>query len=218
MDINEIRKRWDREAREFDAIYDSASPVQRAFNRLVRRAVFERFAYSLSYMSPASGASVLDVGCGSGIYASALLERGAARVVGVDVSASMLEIARTRLAATHADEAAQFVLGDFLQWETHDKFDYSLAMGVFDYATDPAELMRKMRSHTTGRVVASFPTHSTLRVRSALRRMRYKVQGKGEVRYYSGDEIRDLASLCGPRHVTLETLGGGQGFFLIVDL
>jgi len=100
MDINEIRKRWDREAQEFDAIYDSASPVQRAFNRLVRRAVFERFAYSLSYMSPASGASVLDVGCGSGIYASALLERGAARVVGVDVSASMLEIARTRLAAT----------------------------------------------------------------------------------------------------------------------
>jgi SAM-dependent methyltransferase len=43
------------------------------------------------------GGRVLDVGCGTGALAAALAERAHARVWGVDASAEMLEVARTRV-------------------------------------------------------------------------------------------------------------------------
>ena len=218
MDIADIRDRWNREAEEFDAIYEDPSWVKAWFNRVARRAVFERFSWTLSSIKPSSGATVLDVGCGSGVYAAALLDRGAAAVTGVDVSESMLAIARKRMADHPKGHQATLVQGDLQSWTSPVQFDYSLAMGVFDYTSDPSELILKMRSLTKVRLVASFPTNSRLRVRSGLRRMRYSVQGKGAVHYFSLEEVRDLARLCGPRSVAIRSLGGGQGFFLTVDL
>src|SRR5262245_52858155 len=50
----------------------------------------------LSLLPPVRGKAVLDAGCGPGVYAEALLERGAA-VLGLDVSPRMVELARARL-------------------------------------------------------------------------------------------------------------------------
>jgi SAM-dependent methyltransferase len=218
MDLSDIRDRWNREAAEFDAIYESPSWAKAWFNRIARRAVFERFSWTLSSMKPSSGATILDVGCGSGVYAVALLDRGAASVTGIDVSESMLALARKRTADHPKGSQATFVLGDLQSWTSPERFDYSLAMGVFDYTSDPAELILKMRSFTTQRLVASFPTNSRLRIRSGLRRMRYSVQRKGDVRYYTLEEVQKLAKLCKPKSVAVKALGGGQGFFLTVDL
>ena len=49
------------------------------------------------------GQAVLDAGCGSGRYMLHALQRGAARVAGVDLSPEMLERARTELAAANAE-------------------------------------------------------------------------------------------------------------------
>lgn len=56
----------------------------------------------LALLPPLEGLRVLDAGCGSGIYAELLENRGA-RVTGVDESAEMIRHARRRLAGRGAD-------------------------------------------------------------------------------------------------------------------
>lgn len=57
------------------------------------------------------GQAVLDVGCGSGRYMLHALQRGAARVIGVDLSPEMLERAATELAALQPDAEVDLVQG-----------------------------------------------------------------------------------------------------------
>jgi malonyl-CoA O-methyltransferase len=57
------------------------------------------------------GQAVLDVGCGSGRYMLHALQRGAARVIGVDLSPEMLERAGTELAAFQPDAEVDLVQG-----------------------------------------------------------------------------------------------------------
>ena len=56
----------------------------------------------LALLPPLDGLRVLDAGCGSGIYAGLLTDRGA-RVTGIDESAAMVEHARRRLAGRGAE-------------------------------------------------------------------------------------------------------------------
>lgn len=57
------------------------------------------------------GQAVLDVGCGSGRYMLHALRRGAAHVIGVDLSPPMLERAGTELARFQADAEVDLVQG-----------------------------------------------------------------------------------------------------------
>ncbi|GHO47278.1 hypothetical protein KSX_54410 [Ktedonospora formicarum] len=50
----------------------------------------------LSLLPPVQGKRVLDIGCGPGLYAAWLIERGA-QVVGFDISGEMIERARLRV-------------------------------------------------------------------------------------------------------------------------
>lgn len=63
----------------------------------------------LEAVQPATGERVLDIGCGFGTTSIAMAQRGT-RVLGVDISAPMIERARERAAAVGAD--ARFTLGD----------------------------------------------------------------------------------------------------------
>jgi SAM-dependent methyltransferase len=71
--------------------YDELRPVDSNWVELVDRVV------ELGRLG--GGARVLDVGCGTGRVAAALAERGA-KVWGVDPSAEMLEVARSRVPAS----------------------------------------------------------------------------------------------------------------------
>jgi len=61
--------------------------------RLPLRSFLERFSV-LSQLGELSGRSVLDIGCGTGVYSRELMRRGAAKVTGYDVSAGMIDHAR----------------------------------------------------------------------------------------------------------------------------
>jgi SAM-dependent methyltransferase len=58
------------------------------------------------------GRSVLELGCGSGALSVALVERGARRADGVDLSAASIELARRRAAEAGVAERASFEVGD----------------------------------------------------------------------------------------------------------
>jgi len=78
---------------------------------------------SLSLHVPASGASVLEVGCGTGTNLASYKAAGC-RVYGVDLSAAMIAQARKKLSA-----AAYLQVGDASQMPyPNDRFDFILAM------------------------------------------------------------------------------------------
>lgn len=66
------------------------------------------FAYSM--LGDVRGQTVLDFGCGSGENTLLLVKRGA-RVVGVDLSADLIAVARRRLAVNGLADRATFVVG-----------------------------------------------------------------------------------------------------------
>ncbi|MBC8041121.1 MAG: class I SAM-dependent methyltransferase [Opitutaceae bacterium] len=84
------------------------------------------------------GARVLDLACGDGIYSRRLRERGAARVVGVDLSSGMIDLARAEEAARplgieyHVGAAQELALGE--------TFDVVFAAYLLNYARSLDEL------------------------------------------------------------------------------
>lgn len=62
--------------------------------------------------APLDRPTVLEIGCGTGAVSVALLEMGAARVTGVDLSPVSLEVARRRANAAGFGDHASFIVGD----------------------------------------------------------------------------------------------------------
>jgi magnesium-protoporphyrin O-methyltransferase len=76
-----------------------------------------------------SGRRVLDAGCGTGALALEAARRGA-EVVAIDLSPSLVDVARRRTVEMHGDESAS-VLGGHIEWHSGDMLD--AALGTFDH-------------------------------------------------------------------------------------
>jgi predicted TPR repeat methyltransferase len=99
-----------------------------------------------------TGARVLDVGCGTGLFAEALHGRMAARLDGLDISADSLEIARRRGGYEALIRHDLQVLP--LPVET-DAYDGAASVGVLTYVADDAALLRDLcRAVRAGGVIA----------------------------------------------------------------
>src|SRR5450755_1146133 len=106
---------FDTYARDFSAIYgNDNTPVNAVVNRMFRKSMMLRYERSLAGCTPIEGKTVIDIGCGPGHYSVALAARGAARVLGVDFAAGMIELARARAAGAGVADRCTFTLGDFL--------------------------------------------------------------------------------------------------------
>jgi ubiquinone/menaquinone biosynthesis C-methylase UbiE len=196
---------FDRRAEGFDAIYSGRrSALPRLWDRLTRRNLIDRLEFSLRMLEPLAGASVLDVGCGSGRYALALVARGAAEVVGVDVAPRMLTLAAELAREGGVDDRCTFVRAEVRDYRPGRSFDGVVAMGFFDYAASPAETLQHLH-RLTGRVlVASFPARGALRV--PFRKAWLGLRGC-PVFFYSRREILELTARAGFDPVHLERSG-----------
>lgn len=212
-----VRRRFEREAESFDAIYRlERSWFWRWFNVTFRKGIFERYDLTFQHAGDVTGKTVLDVGCGSGIYCADFARRGAARVLGVDLSSSMLALAGEEAKRQGVAQQCEFRQGNFMNLDFEGQFDISIAMGVFDYLADPLVFLQKMVSITRERVIASFPGHSP--VREPLRRLRYKLAGKGNVYFYSEADLRRLVTGSGldtSRSELIPIRSSGTGFVLV---
>jgi SAM-dependent methyltransferase len=103
---------------------------------------------SAAYLLPhlASGASLLDVGCGPGTVTADLAARVApGRVTAVEISAEALQLARAEAAARGQDNI------DFAVADVHaldfgdDTFDVIHAHQVLQHVADPVQALREMR-------------------------------------------------------------------------
>lgn len=132
--LGRIETYFDRTAREAWEQLTSDAPVSRI--RMTVRAGRERMRARLLSWLPANlgGVRLLDAGCGTGALAVEAAERGAA-VTAVDVSASLVEIARRR---APAGLALDFRAGDMLA-PALGRFDHVVAMdSLIHYETRDA--------------------------------------------------------------------------------
>lgn len=112
--------------------------------------------------------AVLDLGCGPGRVAEAVIAAGAASYVGIDLSPHMLALARRRL---EGRDTVQLLEGDFLDLDVPRAFDVVLALGLFDYLQDAEGAAAWMHARCSSTLVASFPRWD--RVKAPLRHFYY---------------------------------------------
>jgi len=124
---------------QWEAFFDNHAPhyMQNVFTRNTLAEV----DFLLEVLSIAAGASILDMGCGTGRHAIELARRGY-RVTGVDISAGML--AQARQAASDAGVQVEWVQSDATQFAITSQFDAAIclcegAFGLFNVGEDPDE-------------------------------------------------------------------------------
>ena len=91
------------------------------------------------------GKTVLDAGCGSGIFSQALLKRGAERVICLDISEAMLNLARRRKRKFKL-EGLHIVRDDLTRTKFKSKsFDIILAIFSLPYIIDLENIFKEFR-------------------------------------------------------------------------
>ena len=128
-----MSRAFDHVAEEYDR---AAAEYQASKHRPWRRDV-ER--YTLFSLLPGVGeASVVDLACGEGIYSRQLRRLGARRVVGVDISAEMVALAREREAAEPL--GVEYAVTDVADFRPRERFDVAFACYLLCYARTTEEL------------------------------------------------------------------------------
>jgi protein arginine kinase len=97
-----------------------------------------RMGVLLGLIGDPTGLRVLDLACGEGFYTRLLRQRGAARVLGVDLSARMIELAREQESAHGL--GVQYQVADARAVELEGECDLVVAAYLLNYARDAAEL------------------------------------------------------------------------------
>ncbi len=213
MPFEAIRDYFDARAITFDRLYKDDSGWHALVNRLLRRAVFERFEITLRESRKVEGTTILDVGCGPGRYALAYARMGARRVVGVDIAPRMVDLAAQYAVAAGVADRCEFVCADFMDVKIMERFDLVLAVGVFDYLSSPVPFLRRMGEVSRGRVIATFPGCS--RVRMHLRRARYAIRGV-PIFFYRQDQVDRIAHAAGFRTFKLVPIrSSGTGYVFV---
>jgi SAM-dependent methyltransferase len=144
------------------------------------------------------GAAVLEFGAGHGrlaveipIYAS---------YTGVDLSPRLVELGNDRLARSGLADRARLVAGDCLAFEgPPESFDVVCSLGVFSYARDPEQLLRKMVWHLKPGGQVFFDVRSSSLLYDPIRRLRWKLgMGTRDAnQLYSKRQLRSLFTSVG---------------------
>ena len=126
---------------QFDEIGEKYDPIKR----------FPVIRYGETFtvqkmLGDISGKSVIDLACGTGFYTRMLKKMGASRVVGVDVSEEMLNVARQQEAENPL--GIRYMTSDVVALiEEIGRFDIVLAVYLLNYA-DSDETLRAMLQKT----------------------------------------------------------------------
>lgn len=161
----EVQIYFEEKAKDFDDIYDNRGGIiTKLANAIFRSGMKERFNVTMKICG-IGNKKVLDIGCGAGRFAIPLAQRGMA-VTGVDYSEEMIRMAKTYLknyeSRINKKLAIDYVCTDFLtKFKSKQKFDITIAMGVFDYLKDPLTFLKKMKEITRGITISSFPKKYT---------------------------------------------------------
>lgn len=123
------------------APYDAIAEQYRRTKEAPLRRYVERYSL-FGMLGDLSDLAVLDLACGDGCYSREIRRRGARRVVGVDVSSRMIDLARNG----QADGDVEYRVCDAAELPAIGPFDLVCASYLLHYARDVAELSRMCHS------------------------------------------------------------------------
>ena len=165
MQQSRLANSFDRRSASWDAVYTGGEgPLHRLWDRLMRRNIGLRFQFVLEVGSPWAGKRVLDVGCGTGRYGLALAQRGASEIVGVDISAEMLAVAKRSAIDHQVADRCRFLRCDASEFVDAQGFDTVIAIGFFDYVPEPLGMLRHIGQFARESLFATFPVLWAFRV------------------------------------------------------
>lgn len=200
----QIADYWNAIAPEFDAIYTGKKNfVSRSLDRILRKDMYQRFQWVMRKADELRPATVCDVGCGSGRFASSLAKRGA-QVTGIDFAPQMLTLARQLTESEGVASRCKFVLADVLDWKTDETFDMLIAIGFWDYVADPLPRLKVIRKLTNRTFLSAWPRSGTLRM--AIRKVRLKAAGC-PVYFWDRKQVETYLQQAGFGVESCETLG-----------
>ena len=149
------------------------------------RSLIETFSL-LDMVGDLTGHSVVDLACGEGYYSRVLKWRGAGKVVGIDLSERMIDLAR---AAEKAHPLGiEYLVGDCRDIHPKEPFDLAVAAFLLNNAKNRSELASMCRGvarclNPGGRfVTANTNSEIDLAGAAALRRYGLHVGTEGELR------------------------------------
>lgn len=133
--------------------------------------LYAREEIAISKCEELENASCLDIGCGDGRHAIKLLQGKARKVVCIDVSREMIEIAKDMANKYGIVGNVTFICDDFFNHHFDEVFDYTIALGVMDYIDNPVDFLEKAVAITRKMVVVSMPKNTWHR--GSVRRLKY---------------------------------------------
>jgi toxoflavin synthase len=123
-----------------DQYIEIADVYDHTFAQIPYRPCVEAFTI-FRVLGDLRGLSVLDVGCGTGLYPRELRRRGAAKVVGVDISEEMIKVARAHEASESL--GISYLVQDVAELGVIGSFDLALGIYLLHYAPS-VDLLRRM--------------------------------------------------------------------------
>ncbi|PHM48199.1 class I SAM-dependent DNA methyltransferase [Xenorhabdus miraniensis] len=125
-----------------NALYDPIAHLYESFSDAAPHIEVEvRTIFNLA--GEIQGKSVLDLACGYGLFSREYKKRGASKVIGIDISKNMIEIAKSK-SQQYGDDI-EFHLRDVSKMESFGKFDIINAAWLFCHAESLEDLEAMFR-------------------------------------------------------------------------
>lgn len=119
--------------------YDEIAEQYQASKRLPFRIYIEEYTL-FKLLGDLEGKKILDLGCGEGVYTRKIKQRGAAEVVGVDISPRMIELAQAQ--ERNWSLGCQYKVADVAELGKIGEFDIVLGVYFLNYAKSAEELTK----------------------------------------------------------------------------
>ncbi|HTG86238.1 MAG TPA: class I SAM-dependent methyltransferase [Pyrinomonadaceae bacterium] len=204
-EIQAQRAFWNSEADAFQSIYTHRkSKFFNTLDQIFRKDMYERYQFTIANCEPIKGRTFLDVGCGNALYSLELARKGAAKVVGIDISEVMIGLCKKSSDAENLSDRCTFIQTDLLEYNPETKFDVSFGIGLFDYISNPLPVMKRMREVSTDKAIMAFPRLWTWR--APVRKVRLTIKGC-DVYFYSAARISQLMKEAGFSRHTMTKVG-----------
>jgi SAM-dependent methyltransferase len=151
------------------------------------------------------GKDVLDVGCGAGVEV-VRFARGRARVTGVDIAQSAVDLARANLTQQHLAASLAVADGEALPFVDRS-FDLIYAHGVVQYTSDDRRLVAECHRALKPGGLAIFQMYnrrSWLHLLSKVMKTPLEHEDAPVLRRYTASEVRALVNMFGQVKLVFE--------------
>jgi SAM-dependent methyltransferase len=178
-------------AADFDSIYGHTKkrgPWDKFLDKYFRRSMRLRYDLVLKYAANPQIKTILDIGCGGGVYCDALLNMGK-NVTGLDIADGMLELAKQKTKIFIDKGQASYIHSGYIEHPFNEQFDAGVLVGFFDYIKIPIEVFKKLEHDINKELYMSFPKAGGFL--GWQRKVRYKMRNC-PLYYYTKADIVNL--------------------------